>query len=84
MTAALSESNPFRRPAGYVKHMAIKPAYVKKTANLLMERYPDAFGPDFEHNKDVVEELTNIESKGVRNRVAGYVTHKQGGQAAEA
>jgi len=64
--------------------MAIKPAYVKKTANLLMERYPDAFGPDFEHNKEVVQELTNIESKNVRNRVAGYVTHKQGGQPAEA
>ena len=58
--------------------MAIKPAYVKKTAKILMERYPNAFGDDFEHNKDVVEELTNIESKGVRNRIAGYVTHKQG------
>lgn len=58
--------------------MAIKPAYVKKTATILMERYPDAFGHDFEHNKDVVEELTNIESKGVRNRIAGYVTRKQG------
>ena len=57
--------------------MAIKPAYVKKTAKILMERYPDAFGADFEHNKDVVEELTNIESKGVRNRIAGYVTRKQ-------
>lgn len=57
--------------------MAIKPAYVKKTAALLMERYPNAFGDDFEHNKTVVEELTNIESKGVRNRIAGYVTRKQ-------
>ena len=57
--------------------MAIKPAYVKKTATLLMERYPDAFGDDFEHNKDLVEELTNIESKSVRNRIAGYVTRKQ-------
>ncbi|MHB9286316.1 30S ribosomal protein S17e [Halobacteriales archaeon Cl-PHB] len=57
--------------------MAIKPAYVKKTATLLMERYPDAFGPDFERNKELVDELTNIESKGVRNRIAGYVTRKQ-------
>ncbi|MFC7134974.1 MULTISPECIES: 30S ribosomal protein S17e [Salinibaculum] len=57
--------------------MAIKPAYVKKTATLLMERYPDAFSTDFEHNKELVEELTNIESKGVRNRIAGYVTRKQ-------
>jgi small subunit ribosomal protein S17e len=57
--------------------MAIKPAYVKKTATLLMEQYPAAFGDDFEHNKELVEELTNIESKGVRNRIAGYVTRKQ-------
>jgi small subunit ribosomal protein S17e len=57
--------------------MAIKPAYVKKTGRLLMERYPDAFSTEFEHNKDLVDELTNIESKGVRNRIAGYVTRKQ-------
>ena len=57
--------------------MAIKPAYVKKTGRLLIEKYPDAFGPDFEHNKELVTELTNIESKGVRNRIAGYVTRKQ-------
>ena len=64
--------------------MAIKPAYVKKTARLLMERYPEAFSEDFERNKELVAELTNIESKSVRNRVAGYVTHKQAGQVAEA
>ena len=57
--------------------MAIKPAYVKKTAKLLMNRYPDAFGDDFEHNKEVVTELTNVDSKGVRNRIAGYITRKQ-------
>jgi small subunit ribosomal protein S17e len=56
--------------------MAIKPAYVKKTATILMEKYPDAFSADFEHNKELVGELTNIESKGVRNRIAGYVTRK--------
>ena len=57
--------------------MAIKPAYVKKTAKLLMDRYPDAFGDDFAHNKEVVTELTNVDSKGVRNRIAGYITRKQ-------
>ena len=57
--------------------IAIKPAYVKKTATLLLERYPDAFGDDFEHNKELVTELTNVDSKGVRNRIAGYITSKQ-------
>ena len=58
--------------------MAIKPAYVKKTATLPMERYPDAWGDDFEHNKELVTELTNVESKNVRNRIAGYIASKEG------
>jgi small subunit ribosomal protein S17e len=63
--------------------MAIKPDYVKKTGRLLLERYPDAFGSDFEHNKESVTSLTNIQSKSVRNRIAGYVTrrHRQATQA---
>ena len=58
--------------------MAIKPAYIKNIATALMERYPEAFSDDFEENKRQVAALTNIESKEVRNRVAGYVTHKLG------
>jgi len=56
--------------------MAIKPAYIKNIAKTLLERYPEAFSDDFEGNKESVTALTNIESKEVRNRVAGYVTHK--------
>lgn len=56
--------------------MPIKPDYVKKTGERLMERYPEAFNDDFEHNKQSVSKLTNVESKSVRNRIAGYVTHK--------
>jgi small subunit ribosomal protein S17e len=55
----------------------IKPSYVKKTGRLLLEEYPSAFSTDFDHNKGSVRALTNIESKTVRNRVAGYVTRKR-------
>ena len=58
--------------------MPIKPDYVKKTGELLLERYPEAFNDDFDQNKESVKELTTVESKGVRNRIAGYVTRKQG------
>ncbi|WP_435333289.1 30S ribosomal protein S17e [Haloarchaeobius sp. TZWWS8] len=58
--------------------MAIKPDYVKKTGSILLERYPKAFTDDFDTNKKSVQKLTNIESKSVRNRIAGYVTHKKG------
>lgn len=57
--------------------MPIKPDYVKKTGELLLERYPEAFNDDFDQNKESVRELTTVESKGVRNRIAGYVTRKQ-------
>jgi small subunit ribosomal protein S17e len=64
--------------------MAIKPDYVKKTGTILLEQYPKAFTNDFDTNKQSVSKLTNIESKGVRNRVAGYVTRKKNAAAAEA
>jgi len=57
--------------------MAIKPSYIKNVAKALLERYPEAFSTDFEENKASVERLTNIDSKEVRNRVAGYVTRKK-------
>ncbi|MDY6775122.1 30S ribosomal protein S17e [Halorutilales archaeon Cl-col2-1] len=54
--------------------MPIKPAYIKKTGRELLDRYPEVFTADFETNKEKVEELTNVESKDVRNRIAGYIT----------
>ena len=62
--------------------MPIKPGYVKKMGNALLEQYPNAFTTDFEQNKDSVAELTNVDSTTVRNRIAGYVTRKKAGAAA--
>jgi len=45
----------------------------------LLDRYPDAFGEDFEENKRQVERLTEVRSGLVRNRVAGYVTRSVAG-----
>ena len=59
--------------------MAIKPKYIKQLGNVLLERYPDSFNTDFETNKESVTTLTNVESKGVRNRIAGYITRKKSG-----
>ena len=64
--------------------MAIKPKYVKQIGSMLLERYPESFNTDFETNKESVETLTNVESKSVRNRIAGYITRKKAGQAATA
>lgn len=56
--------------------MPVKPRYLKQLGTELIERYPEAFSEDFEHNKRAVSALTTIESKPVRNRVAGYVTRR--------
>ncbi len=59
----------------------------KKIAQELVERFPDKFTTDFETNKKLVDTFTNISSKKLRNRVAGYITHlvnpTQGAEASE-
>ncbi len=54
----------------------VKPAYIKVIARELLKRYPDLFTGDFNENKKLVAQLTNIQSKKVRNRVAGYITRR--------
>ncbi|MCW3135243.1 MAG: 30S ribosomal protein S17e [Methanophagales archaeon] len=57
----------------------VKPTYIKKLAKQLLKEVSD-FTDDFDVNKKIVEEYTNIESKGIRNRIAGYITHKKKGK----
>jgi len=52
----------------------VRPVYIKRTARQLVELYPDRFSDVFEENTKAVAELTNITSKRIRNRIAGYVT----------
>jgi len=52
----------------------IKQTFIKRAARELFDRYPDKFTRDFEHNKKMVAELTNVTSKTIRNRIAGYIT----------
>ena len=46
----------------------------KKIARELVERFPDKFTTNFENNKKLVDTFTNISSKKLRNRIAGYTT----------
>jgi len=45
-----------------------------KIARELVERFPGKFTTDFENNKKLVDTFTNISSKKLRNRIAGYTT----------
>lgn len=53
----------------------IRTKLVKRTARELLEKYPDLFTRDFEHNKRVVSKLIDTPSKKLRNQIAGYITH---------
>jgi small subunit ribosomal protein S17e len=52
----------------------VRTEYVKRIARELVERFPDKFTTDFENNKKLVDDFTNISSTKLRNRVAGYTT----------
>jgi small subunit ribosomal protein S17e len=52
----------------------VRPTYIKRVAIELVRTYPDRFTDDFDHNKVVVNELTDVGSITMRNRITGYVT----------
>lgn len=54
----------------------IRQTNIKRIAFRLIENYGDILTKDFEINKTLVTQYTTIESKVIRNRVAGYVTRK--------
>jgi len=43
----------------------------------LLQRHPDRFTDSFETNRHRVSALTDVESRRVRNRIAGYITRQQ-------
>ena len=56
--------------------MGIKPSYIKTLGTELLTKQRDNFTPSFEENKQQLATSASIDSKRVRNRVAGYITRK--------
>ena len=52
----------------------VRPTYIKRVAIELVRNHSDRFTEDFDHNKLVVAELSDVDSLTMRNRIAGYVT----------
>jgi small subunit ribosomal protein S17e len=52
----------------------IRPTFIKRSAIEILKKYPDQFNDDFEHNKQMLSKVASIESKSLRNKVAGYIT----------
>lgn len=47
---------------------------IKRASKQIVERHYSALDNDFHHNKRVTEDVAIIQSKRLRNKVAGYVT----------
>lgn len=54
----------------------IRQGYVKSLTAQLLEKHSDDFSLDFNQNKENVTKYTDIESKVIRNRVAGYLVRQ--------
>jgi len=54
----------------------IKQTYLKRVAEKLLKEYPDVFTTEFQENKRKVASHTDITSKSIRNKIAGYITKK--------
>lgn len=48
---------------------------VKRAAKVLIEKYYPKLTLDFETNKRLTSEIAEIQSKRLRNKIAGYTTH---------
>ena len=66
---ALLLPRPIGEPMGN-----IRPTYIKRIAIELVQRYPEQFTSDFQHNKLMVSKLTDVRYVAMRNKIAGYVT----------
>ncbi|MFQ5975290.1 MAG: 30S ribosomal protein S17e [Candidatus Hydrothermarchaeales archaeon] len=52
----------------------VRPQLVKRTAIRLRRENEDRFTTDFDENKKTVTELLDLNSKIMKNRIAGYIT----------
>eukprot|EP01121_Diplochlamys_sp_Union-15-3_P013935 TRINITY_DN43_c0_g1_i1.p1 TRINITY_DN43_c0_g1~~TRINITY_DN43_c0_g1_i1.p1 ORF type:complete len:140 (+),score=28.87 TRINITY_DN43_c0_g1_i1:106-525(+) len=48
---------------------------VKKAARIVVEKYYPKLTLDFQTNKQIVDEVIIVQSKKMRNKIAGWVTH---------
>jgi small subunit ribosomal protein S17e len=57
--------------------MTVESTDVMSIGNSLLEQYSDTFTEEFRLNRKAVQNLTNLRSIHLRNRIAGYITRKK-------
>ncbi len=46
---------------------------IRRLSEIALQKHRDSFGPDYDKNKEALEELAFIHSKQLRNHIAGYI-----------
>jgi small subunit ribosomal protein S17e len=54
----------------------IKTKAIKRVTEEFIEKYEDKIAGDFEGNKKLVDQHTDVQSKKLRNIIAGYATRR--------
>ena len=47
---------------------------IKKISMEIIETYKEKFGTDFSENKKILDEISIVRSKGLKNELAGFIT----------
>ena len=47
---------------------------IKRLSTEILSEYKDTFGTDFTENKKLLNEITIVRSKSLKNKIAGYIT----------
>jgi small subunit ribosomal protein S17e len=56
--------------------MGIKPSYIKTLGLEVLDKNRERFSNNYDENKQALTTVASIESKRVRNRIAGFITRK--------
>lgn len=57
---------------------------VRRISEEILAKYPNAFGTDYQTNKEQLNKIAIVHSKMLRNKIAGYITKILGNAATNA
>jgi small subunit ribosomal protein S17e len=60
---------------GLILQGRVRTKTTKRAAKKLIEKYYTKLGLDFDYNKLIIKDVAVVQSKRLRNKIAGYVTH---------
>ncbi len=52
----------------------VRPDFIKRVARELVAKEPKLYSTVFDENKQILNQITHIKTKRLRNRIAGYIT----------